>query len=174
MPSAPLFPRLDPWTDPRLEVRPSTIHGLGVFARSDIAAGEIVMRWGGIVIPLDSYDPALHRARSTTQWSRDAWLTMLHTDPETVADRMNHRCDANTWMLDAVQVQTRWAVRADEEVTTDVAMWADDGFIYTEACACGSPLCRGRVTGRDWLRPELQARYADHFVPFLAARMPSR
>ena len=32
---------------------------------------------------------------------------------------------------------------------------------------CGSPLCRGVVTGEDWRRPELQARYGDHWIPAL-------
>ncbi len=32
-------------------------------------------------------------------------------------------------------------------------------------------LCRGRVTGQDWRRPELQARYGDEFLPHLRRRM---
>ncbi|WP_267900285.1 hypothetical protein [Kribbella turkmenica] len=32
---------------------------------------------------------------------------------------------------------------------------------------CGSALCCGVVTGEDWKRPELQARYGGHWIPAL-------
>jgi hypothetical protein len=41
------------------------------------------------------------------------------------------------------------------------------GVEYEMTCNCGSPLCRGIVTGEDWKRPELQARYGDHWIPTL-------
>ncbi|SRR6266508_3883177 len=40
------------WIEPRLEVRPSPIHGLGSFARTAIKAGEVVTIWGGAVFSL--------------------------------------------------------------------------------------------------------------------------
>jgi hypothetical protein len=38
-------------------------------------------------------------------------------------------------------------------------------------CKCGSPNCRGTVTGKDWQRPELQKRYAGYFSAYLAAKI---
>jgi hypothetical protein len=38
-------------------------------------------------------------------------------------------------------------------------------------CECATPSCRGLVTGADWKRPELQARYAGHFSSYLAHRI---
>ena len=38
-------------------------------------------------------------------------------------------------------------------------------------CDCGAADCRGVVTSEDWRRPDLQARYAGHWVPALAARI---
>jgi len=38
-------------------------------------------------------------------------------------------------------------------------------------CRCGSPLCRGVITGDDWRRTDLQARYRGHFSPFIDARI---
>ncbi len=55
-------------------------------------------------------------------------------------------------------------------MTIDYAMC--DGSPYDEFdCECGSPLCRGRVTGEDWRNPELWQRYAGHFSPYLARRI---
>ena len=47
-----------------------------------------------------------------------------------------------------------------------------DGTPYDEfECACGTSLCRGRVTGEDWRNPELWERYAGHFSPYLERRI---
>ena len=52
----------------------------------------------------------------------------------------------------------------DEQATTD------DGD-YTLACRCGSPRCRGTITGKDWTRPELRARYRGWFCWFLQRKI---
>jgi len=47
-----------------------------------------------------------------------------------------------------------------------------DGSPYDEFdCACGSGLCRRRVTGEDWRQPVLQQRYSGHFSPYLQQRI---
>jgi hypothetical protein len=33
------------WIDPRIEIRPSSLHGLGSFVRTAITAGEVVPIW---------------------------------------------------------------------------------------------------------------------------------
>lgn len=38
-------------------------------------------------------------------------------------------------------------------------------------CGCGAAGCRGRVGPRDYLRPELQARYAGYWPPFMARKL---
>ncbi len=47
-----------------------------------------------------------------------------------------------------------------------------DGSSYDEfPCSCGASLCRGHVRGTDWMRPDLQERYAGFFSPYLARRI---
>jgi len=69
-----------------------------------------------------------------------------------------------------------WHDRAqDEELTADSAMWeADEPSVMRSTCACGSPLCRGRVTGLDWRRPKLQQRDRGHCSPFINERIARR
>ena len=56
---------------------------------------------------------------------------------------------------------------AGDEICIDYAMC--DGSPYDEfECGCGTPTCRGRITGDDWRRPELQARYAGYFSPYFS------
>jgi hypothetical protein len=61
-------------------------------------------------------------------------------------------------------------IRAGEELTHDWAMMDDDDD-YAVECKCGAPNCRGRLTGKDWQRPELQKRYAGYFSAYLAPRI---
>ena len=70
-------------------------------------------------------------------------------------------------MLDAVTLAARRPIAAGEEITADYALWLFEQDWCLDPCRCGSPLCRGRVTSRDWQLPELQTRYAGHFTPFL-------
>ncbi len=85
---------------------------------------------------------------------------------------MNHSCDPNVWMTDAVTLVARRGIPTGEELTVDYALFeADEGFTAKWTCACGSNLCRKRVTGRDWRRPDLQERYAGHFLPLIARRI---
>jgi hypothetical protein len=84
----------------------------------------------------------------------------------------NHGCDPNLWWVDAVTLEARRDIAAGEEVTSDYS--TSTGVEYEMTCNCGSPLCRGTVTGEDWKRPELQARYGDHWIPTLLKRQRGR
>ncbi|MEY4174995.1 MAG: hypothetical protein RI900_2160, partial [Actinomycetota bacterium] len=47
-----------------------------------------------------------------------------------------------------------------------------DGSDYHEfECVCGAASCRGKVTGNDWMLPELQLRLRGWFSPYLASRI---
>ncbi|HEY6539064.1 MAG TPA: SET domain-containing protein, partial [Candidatus Dormibacteraeota bacterium] len=47
------------------------------------------------------------------------------------------------------------------ELTIDYAMIDDHDQVM--ACRCGAAGCRGVVSGQDWRRPDLQARYGKYF-----------
>jgi uncharacterized protein len=38
-------------------------------------------------------------------------------------------------------------------------------------CHCGRPQCRGTVTGKDWMKPELQEKYAGWFCWFIQRKI---
>ena len=73
-------------------------------------------------------------------------------------------------MSGQIALAARCNIAAGQEVCFDYAMC--DGLAYDEFdCDCGAPACRGRVTGEDWRRPELWARYPGGFSPFLQRRI---
>jgi len=160
------------WISAKLEGRGVLGKGAhGVFARERVDAGEILAVFGGDVMRLDDV-VALppERRRLALQVDDDAFLVSVHEGP---ADWINHSCDPNSGLRGQVVLVALRAIEAGEEVCYDYAM--SDGSPYDEfACECGAVGCRGRITGDDWRRPELQLRYAGHFSAYLSARIASR
>lgn len=155
------------WLDPRVSVAPSGIEGRGLFAIAAITAGETVMILGGRVVT-DAEFASLHLVRYSSL-AIGEHLNLLLEDNSPVT-RGNHSCDANLWMADAVTLAARRPIARGEEVTVDYALHTAD-LPWRMVCRCGSPDCRGEVTNDDWRRPDVQARYAGHFSPFLNARI---
>ena len=159
----------------RLEVRPSLIAQLGLFARVDIPSGTVVSRVGGRLVP----------GEELVQILAAAALLPGHpyVDSITVDDDVhlvlpsgqlnhygNHSCDPNLWWIDAYTLAARRPIAVGDEVTNDYGTSTESAdFAFT--CTCGSSLCRRIITGQDWRRSELQARYGDHWVPVLLNRI---
>ncbi len=86
----------------------------------------------------------------------------------------NHSCEPNLWMADEIKVVARRDIAPGEELTLDYALQTAQPVPLLEVmCRCGSPLCRGIITGNDWRLPELQERYQGHFSPFINRRIAS-
>ncbi len=158
------------WLSPKLELREAPGAGSGLFAREAIVEGETVIVWGGAYTDAAGAAEAQARGLGAMQWDED--LFSVESDADDDAYRINHCCDGNVWMTDAVTLAARRAIEPGEEVRADYALWeADESYVSAWECRCGSPLCRGRATGRDWRLPELRARYAGHFSPLINARI---
>lgn len=159
------------WVHPRMELRPSPIDGSSVFATAPIRQGETVFVWGGILATWDDYMAERISARSCAAVDEDLYLGKFPALGDMLDDFANHSCDPNLWLVDSVTLAARRDIPRDEEVTFDYATFYDiDELVISDACQCGSPLCRKVVTGADWRLPALQERYDGHFVPFLARR----
>lgn len=154
------------WVYDAAEVRQSPIEGSGLFAREPIPMGTTVMRPGGRL--------ATNSELATLIRESDRYVDTIAIDPNLnlvlggseLAHYGNHSCDPNLWHLGPFTLAARRDIEADEELTVDYA--THSGGDWTMECRCGSPLCRGRVTGLDWRRADLQARYGAHWAPMLA------
>jgi len=158
-----------PWISPKVEVRDSPVHGLGLFAKERIEAGEAVAIWGGDFVTEAEAQKAKQEGKVIQQIGEDLWdvfdYETRHDDP---TYNHNHSCDPNTWMQDEVTIGARRSIEPDEELTIDYAMFViDDSWVMPVACGCGTTRCRHNITGQDWKLKELQERYAGHFSPLL-------
>ena len=167
-------PRGDCWLHPSVEVRPSAIAGHGLFATARVPAGTLVARLGGRLV-----DSAVMRELIAAAGAgRSAYV-----DTITVLDDLhlvlpprrpigfgNHSCDPALWHDGPFMLVARRDIAEGAEITVDYAtQTAEDGFSIV--CSCGSPSCRGIVTGDDWRRADLQERYGEHWVPALLSRI---
>lgn len=160
------------WLDPRVAVRASPIEGLGLFAAAAIGAGEVVARWGGTPIADDALPALEARWRETGGPYSCAAIgegISLHQAVDNPLRYGNHSCDPNLWLADATTEIARRDIAAGEELTFDYALAT--AVPWSMPCRCGSPLCRGLITGDDWRDPALRARYRGHFSPFIEARI---
>jgi len=154
------------WLSERAEPRTSPIEGFGLFATAPIASGEVVIRLGGRVIDGAALR-ALEPPYSAVTLDEDAHLLI---DPAHPVRYGNHGCDPNLWHLDATTIAARRAIAADEELTIDYATHTLAPW-WSMPCRCGSPLCRGQVTGEDWRLGSLRAAYGEHWTPALLRRI---
>ena len=164
----------EPWLNSKVEIRPSHIHGKGMFATARILQGEIVAIWGGNYVSGEEAEKKHGKSGKRVQQIDDDVFEIF--DYESRGDDPthfhNHSCDPNTWMNDEVTISARRRIERNEELTIDYAMFeTNESHVVTEICGCGSALCRGRITGKDWRAPDLQERYRDHFSPLIKRRI---
>jgi uncharacterized protein len=168
-------PEPDCWLHPDVEVRPSPIAGLGLFAKSPIAAGTVVSRLGGRLVTGAALRELFTAAASDPRHPYIDTITVgadLHLvlPPRRPNGYGNHSCDPNLWWVSAYDLAARTDIATGEELTSDYATSSGEPD-FVLACACGRQQCRGVVTGADWRLTELRERYEGHWVPALEARI---
>ena len=152
------------YRSPKTEVRESKIHGRGLFATADIAKDEVVAVKGGHIISREQLREKITPRFGPVEIQIDDNLFIAPVTEEERESSMlysNHSCDANIGMRGEITFVAMRDVRAGEELTHDWATTDDDD--YSVKCNCGTANCRRTLTGKDWHRPDLQARYAGYF-----------
>jgi SET domain-containing protein len=157
------------WISPKVEVRNSALHGLGLFAKESIKKDEVVVIWGGNFVNRTEADLARQKGLAVQQIDENLFDVFdwdnKNQDP---SYNHNHSCDPNTWMKDEVTIISRRNIKTGEELSIDYAMFElDNDHIMPWKCQCGSELCRRTVTGKDWRKKDLQERYKNHFFPYI-------
>lgn len=158
------------YCSPALEMCPLPEKGhFGLFAREHIPSGDLLVMWSGRLVTLNQLDnlPPLLVSRSVQVEDNLLLVPLVEGEP---ADFVNHSCHPNAGLSGQTALVALRAITAGEEICYDYAM--TDGSPYDEFdCQCDATNCRGRITGNDWQLPDLQARYAGHFSPYLQRRI---
>jgi uncharacterized protein len=163
------------WVHSSVVVRDSDIEGRGLFATKKFAVGVIILRLSGRLVSTDELARLVERANAGPSHDYVDSLT-IHEDrhlvlpPGSLIHFGNHSCDPNMWHVGPFAVATRRVVQMGEELTVDYGTQSGAAGL-SMTCHCGSALCRGAVSSNDWRLPALQARYRNHWVPALEARI---
>ena len=153
---------------------PSTIEGRGLVAVAPIAADEIVAIKGGHIVDTPTLTSLPERLRNSDVQIADGFhlVALDEAEYEPVMLFINHSCEPNVGFAGNIVLVAMRDISLGEELTTDYALFDDyDGAME---CHCGASSCRGTISGRDWLRPELQRNYGNFFSTYLLRKIASQ
>lgn len=151
---------------PKTEVRESQIHGKGIFAK-----GEIVAVKGGYILNRQKWEELEKELGSAEiQLSENLFIAPVRKEQrEGSMLYTNHSCDPNIAIQGQIIFVAMRNIAYGEELTHD---WATtDDLDYEIKCNCGTPNCRGTITGKDWMKKELQEKYKGWFCWFLQRKI---
>ena len=157
------------WLTSKAEASPAGNKGWGSFVTEPIRAGETVAAFGGYVVSLATLETFGHDRQSRAIQIDDDLYLMSGELPEP-GDMLNHSCEPTCGLVGSQLLVAMRDLEVGEELTFDYAMCDCSDYDEFE-CLCGEPTCRGVVTGSDWRKPELHAKYSGWFSPYLERRI---
>ena len=139
-----------------IELRPSSVHGLGAFARRGLPPGHTIGTYEG-----RRYRPGDGPAQPEQPGQPDLTYvfglsdgTMIDGgDGGNATRHINHSCEPNcqaSEVLDEdgrlhIEIRSRRRIRAGEELFIDYRLDVGDADPADYRCRCGSPRCRGTM-----------------------------
>lgn len=138
-----------------LEVRPSGIQGLGVFACGPIAPGTRIIEYTGEVISEEEgdrrYDDRGMARHQTFLFALSDGRCIDGALGDNVARFINHSCDPNCETVEidgTIWIEAIRPIAAGEELTYDYAYERTEGDEARASfyrCRCRAPGCRGTI-----------------------------
>ena len=123
--------------EPGIEIKASSIEGVGVFARREFKTGEIVLRWD--VSRVIDKEEAASLSETEKRYTHPCGGRVLVVQPP--ERYVNHSCDNNTEVRNFCDVAIRDIVPG-EEITGN---YSTDGGGLAFDCRCQAANCRGVI-----------------------------
>jgi len=159
------------YRSPKTEVKESPIQGKGLFAKDAIAKGAIVAVKGGHILTAKEWnalEPELGPAE--IQISEDLFIAPVQQEQRDGSMLYsNHSCAPNIAIQGQIMFVAMRDIEPGEELTHDWATTDDED--YEMECNCGRSNCRGTITGKDWMRKDLQEKYRGWFCWYLQRKI---
>jgi hypothetical protein len=144
----------------KLCVEPSSIHGLGGFARTNFARGARVAEYSGERI---TKVESLRRCEQGNSFifALDDEFDLDGNSAANLARFLNHSCTPNCeaeWSGGRIWIVARRDIRAGEEITFNYGYTLDE---YREhPCHCGAPDCIGYIVAEEFFQDLKKLRCA--------------
>ncbi len=158
-----------------LEVRDTQKMGKGLFAKEAIERNCVVFKFGGkLLLNSGRYNENVIRS-TCIGVNEEVILCSLVGVGKDPTDFLNHSCEPNIGMKDAITVVAIRDIMADEELLIDYCFW--EGRINWDLghlCNCGSATCRRSIVGAFHTEIDAKYKYFEYFSPFIKTRIISR
>ena len=157
----------------KVEVRESSIDGRGVFAVSDIPAGDLIREYNLVreITASSPIDPKRNESVEHCTYPGDR--VFLVGPPDRY---FNHSCDPNAYKRfrgTSIELVARREISAGSEITHDYLINTHGGSTWT--CRCGSFRCRGTMPPSFFDLPKLiQIEYVALLADWFVARHSKR
>ena len=99
--------RSESWIDPRVELRPSSKGGKGLFAREPIKEGETVIIWGGRILTKADIKSGKAQKNTVVEVDEGIYLGRFLNEPKSLDDFMNYSCSPYLLLKDEVTLVAR-------------------------------------------------------------------
>lgn len=160
---------VDPAPSSTVDVRPSPIEGLGLFAWRAFRPGEVI-RTVNIVRETTAEAPLRPELGERQGHCDYPDGRIVRSGPPDC--HLNHSCDPNAWIpytAAGCEIVARCAVQVGEEITCDYSINLTGGDAWSRRC--GAAPCRGTVVGDYFqLPPGLQREYAPYLADWFVRR----
>lgn len=156
---------------PKTEIKKSPIHGKGLFANQAIAKGEIVAIKGGRILTKPEWEALETELGSPEIQISDEFFIAPANKEEREGSMLytNHSCNPNIGIQGQIIFVAMRDIATGEELIHD---WATtDDLDYEIDCNCGSAQCRKKITGKDWMKRELQEKYKGYFSWYIQRKI---
>jgi len=141
--------------EPLVEVRPSGIHGRGLFARRSFRRGDCIGVMRGTVIRAKFSPETSHVGPNWVGLGWGEWIILERGNPVRFS---NHACQPNVIVGRGRRLIALRPIAAGDEILLDYSTTEVDPY-WRFSCRCGSAACRGAIGPFQTLSAELRRRY---------------
>jgi len=160
------------YISPKIQIKKSDIHGIGMFSTKSISKGEIVFIHGGHIVTKDKlfYSSTIS---SYLPIDDNFFIGAVNKKEEKYIELLvNHSCDPNCGIRGEITFVALKNIISGEELTIDYATVDNEEYKFN--CHCSSLNCRGEISGFDWKRVDLQKKYKGYFARYLSDKLESK
>lgn len=150
---------------PNIEVCDTNHYGLALFAVASIGKDEVIVEFDGETYEaqrasLLPNDPPDYLQDHVIQIGPTTYRASVG-----VGCYLSHSCDPNCGVKNKNQIVAMRDIEEGEELSFDYAM--SENSDWTMKCECGSPLCRGLMTGYRDLPTDFRLKYKGYISSWL-------
>ncbi len=141
-------------------VKPSKIHGKGIFAVHPVKRGGIIFKIPGVIVRREIKNAK--QSLRLVNWIEIAKDTWINPNRTTVRN-FNHSCDPNAIITPRHSVKAIKDIKAGDEITFDYSLTDTDTY-WKVTCTCGAKNCR-KVIGSVQSLPRRTYETKRPFIP---------